>query len=53
MVSQQPTDGLKAFKGFGVVPVTKQLLQLGCSAHTPYVMHLEKEQKEKKRPRSS
>ena len=41
------TDGLKAFKGLGVVPVTKQLLQLGCSAHALYVMHLEKEQKEK------
>ena len=47
MVSQQPVDGLKAFEGPGVVPVTKQLLQLGCSAHALYVMHLEKEQKEK------
>ena len=40
-------DGLKAFEGPGVVPVTKQLLQLGCSAHALHVMHLEKEQKEK------
>ena len=47
MVSQQPTDRLKAYKSLGVVPVTKQLLQLGCSAHALYVMHLEKEQKEK------
>ena len=47
MVSQQPADGLKAFESPGVVLVTKQLLQLGCSAHALYVMHLEKEQKEK------
>ena len=47
MVSQQPADGLKAFEGPGVVPVTKQLLQLSCSAHALYVMHLEKEQKDK------
>ena len=47
MVSQQAVDGLKAFEGPGVVPVTKQLLQLGCSAHALYVMHLEKEPKEK------
>ena len=47
MVSHQPADGMKAFKGLGVVPVTKQLLQLGCSAHVLYVMQLEKEQKEK------
>ena len=47
MVSQQPADGLKAFEGPGVVPVTKQLLQLGSSAHALYVIHLGKEQKEK------
>ena len=39
--------GLKAFEGPGVVPVTKQLLQLSCSAHALYVMHLEKDQNEK------
>ena len=43
MVSQQSADGLKAFEGPGVVPVTKQLLQLCCSAHAFYVMHLVKE----------
>ena len=47
MDSEQPTDGLKAFKSLGVVPVTKQLLQLGYFAHALKVMHLEKEQKEK------
>ena len=47
MVSQQPADGLKAFEGPGVVPFTKQLLQLGYSAHALYGLHLEKEQKEK------
>ena len=60
MVSQQPADGLgttpgpsnaisrlKVFEGPGVVPVTKELVQLGCSAHTLYVMHLGKEQTEK------
>ena len=47
MVPQQPVDGLKAFEGPGVVPVTKQLLQLGCYAHALHVMHLEKEQKAK------
>ena len=41
------TDGLKAFKGPGAVPVTKQLLQLGRSAHAHYVTRLEKERKEK------
>ena len=41
------TDGLKAFKGPGSVPVTKQLFQLGCSAHAHYAMHLDKERKEK------
>ena len=45
--SQQPSYGLKTFKGLGVVPVTKHLLQLGCFAHALYVMNLEKEQKEK------
>ena len=29
------------------MPIAKQLLQLGCSAHTQYAMRLEKEQKEK------
>ena len=41
------TDGLKAFKGPGSVPVTKQLLQLGRSAHAHYVLHLDKDKKEK------
>ena len=40
------TDGLKAFKGPGSVPITRQLLQLTCAAHVNYVMHLDKEQKE-------
>ena len=40
-------DGLKAFKGPGSVPITKQLLQLGRSAHAHYVMRLDKERKEK------
>ena len=43
MHSQQPTDGLKTFKGLVVVPVTKHLLQLGCFAHALHVIHLEKE----------
>ena len=47
MVSQQPADGLKVFEGPGVVPVTKQLLQLSCAAYALYVMHLEREQEEK------
>lgn len=41
------TDGLKAFKGPGSVPITKQLLQLGRSAHAHYVLHLDKDKKEK------
>ena len=41
------TDGLKAFKGPGSVPVTKQLLQLGRSAHAHYVLRLDKDKKEK------
>ena len=42
------SDGLKTFKCPGSVPITKQLLQQGRSAHAHYAMHLEKEQKEKK-----
>ena len=38
------TDGLKAFKGPGSVPITKQLLQLGRSAHAHYVLRLDKEE---------
>ena len=41
------SDGLKAFKLPGSVPITKQPLQLGRSARAHYAMHLEKEQKEK------
>ena len=41
------SDGLKAFKGPGSVPITKQLLQLGRSAHAHYAIRLEKERKEK------
>ena len=41
------SDGLKAFKSPGSVPITKQLLQLRRSAHGHYAMHLEKERKEK------
>ncbi|KAK2565467.1 hypothetical protein P5673_010532 [Acropora cervicornis] len=41
------SDGLKAFKCPASVPITKQLLQLGRSAHAHYVMRLEKEQKDK------
>ena len=41
------TDGLKAFKVPGPVPVTKQLPQMGRSAHAHNVTRLEKE------PRSS
>ena len=41
------TDGLKAFKVPGAVPVTKQLLQMGRSAHAHNVTRLEKEHKEK------
>ena len=41
------SDGLNAFKGLGSVPITKQLLQLGRSAHAHYAMRLEKERKEK------
>ena len=41
------TDGLKAFKGPGSVPITKQLLQLGRSAHAHHVLHLDKDKKEK------
>ena len=41
------TDGLKAFKGPGSVPITKQLLQLGRSAHDHYVLRLDKDKKEK------
>ena len=40
------TDGLKAFKGPGSVPITKQLLQLGRSAHAHYVLRLDKDKKE-------
>lgn len=47
MVLLQQSDGLKAFKGLGSVPITKQLLQLGRSARAYYAMHLEKEWKEK------
>ena len=32
------TDGLKAFKGPGSVPITKQLLQMDRSAHAHYVL---------------
>ena len=42
------SDGLKAFKGPGSVPITKQLLQLGRSAHAHYALRLEEERKEKK-----
>ena len=38
------TDGLK---GPGSVPITKQLLQLGRSAHAHYAMRLDKERKKK------
>ena len=41
------SDGLKTFKCPGSVPITKQLLQQGCSSHAHYAMRLEKEQKEK------
>ena len=41
------TDRLKAFKGPGSVPITKQLLQLGRSAHAHYVLRLDKDKKEK------
>ena len=41
------SDGLKTFKCPGSVPITKQLLQQGRSAHAHYAMRLEKEQKEK------
>ena len=41
------TDGLKAFKGPGSVPITKQLLQLGRSAHAHYVLRVDKDKKEK------
>ena len=41
------TDGLKAFKGPGSVPITKQLLQLGRSAHAHYVLRLDKDKKGK------
>ena len=42
------TDGLKAFIGPGAVPaVTKQLPQMGRSAHAHNVTRLEKEHKEK------
>ena len=41
------TDGLKAFKGPGSVPITKQLLQMGRSAHAQYVLRLDKDKKEK------
>ena len=41
------TDGLKAFKGPGSVPITKQLLQMGRSAHAHYVLRLDKDKKEK------
>ena len=41
------TDGLQASKGPGSVPVTKQLLQLGRSAHAHYVLRLDKDKKEK------
>lgn len=41
------TDGLQAFKGPGSVPITKQLLQLGRSAHAHYVLRLDKDKKEK------
>ena len=41
------TDELKAFKGPGFVPVTKQPFQLGRSAHAHYVLRLDKDKKEK------
>ena len=41
------SDGLKAFKGPGSVLITKQLLQLGRSAHAHYVLRLDKDKKEK------
>ena len=41
------TDRLKAFKGPRSVPITKQLLQLGRSAHAHYVLRLDKDKKEK------
>lgn len=44
---RETTDGLKAFKNHGSVPITRQLLQLGRSAHAHYVMCLDKERTEK------
>jgi len=35
------SDGMKAFEGPGSVPITKQLLQLVCSARANYVMRLD------------
>ena len=50
-VPQTKSDRLwqlrKAFKVPGSVPITNQLLQLGCSARAHYAKHLEKERKEK------
>ena len=43
------TDGLKAFEGPGSVPITKQLLQLGRSAHAHYVLRLDKDENEKEK----
>ena len=43
------TEGQKAFKGPGFVPITKQLLQLGRSAHAHYVLLLDKDKKEKEK----
>ena len=41
------TDGLKAFKGPGSVLITKQLLQLGRSAHAHHILRLDKDKKGK------
>ena len=41
------SDGLKTFKCPGSLPITKELLQQGRSAHAHYAMRLEKKQKEK------
>ena len=39
----------KAFKGPGSVPIAKQFVQLGHSAHAQYAMCLEEEWKEKEK----
>ena len=42
------SDGLKAFKGPCSVPITKQLLQLGCCAHTHHSVFRERAEEEEK-----